>query len=201
MAGIHRVGPVWLLAAAVVLSAACSGRAPAPAVSGATTHYNSETRRLERVTYDRNSDGRIDATTFMNGAVVTHAELDENFDGTVDRREYFVARPNREGATPAATVLERVEVSSRTDGRVTRWERYDLGVLRDVEEDADEDGRVDKWETWADGSLAAIALDTNGDGRPDRRLVYPPGGGEPRIEIDRDGTGAFAREASAHTNR
>jgi len=204
MAGIHRIHPRRLILCAAALgAAACAQAAPDRPASRATPVYDPDTRKLERVTYDRNSDGRTDATTYMNGALVTHAELDENFDGTIDRREYFVARPSAAAggaaAAPApATVLDRVEVSTRADGRVTRRERYENGVLRHVEEDTDEDGRVDKWETWESGSLSMLAMDTLGRGRPDRRLVYPAGGGgEPRLEVDPDGTGTFARAAQA----
>jgi len=185
---------VSLGAAALAGTAACT-QAPRPSTGGATTHYDPETRRLERVTYDRNGDGRIDATTFMQGAIVTRAELDEDFDGTIDRREYYVSRPSTGGESVPGAVLDRVEVSTRPDGRVTRWERYENGRLRDVEEDTSGDGRVDKWESWQDGSLSMIAMDTLGRGRPDRRLVYPAGGGEPFLEVDPDGTGTFARAA------
>jgi hypothetical protein len=36
-----------------------------------------------------------------------------------------------------------------------------------------------------------MALDTKRTGKPDRRLVYPPDGSAPRLEVDRDGSGTF----------
>lgn len=171
------------------MASACSQPPSRSASAGATPHYDPETRKLERVTFDRNGDGRVDATTFMDGALVIQAELDENFDGTIDRREYYGRRPGA-GTGAATAVLERAEVSTTADGRITRWERYENGLLRHVEEDTDEDGRVDKWETWEDGSLSIVALDTTGTGRPDRRLIYPAEGGEPRLEVDFDSTQA-----------
>jgi hypothetical protein len=196
-----RVLGVALFAGLSAMAGASACRTPpsAPAdANGAELHYDPDTRRLDRVTYDRNGDGRIDATTFMDGAVVTRAELDENFDGTIDRREYF-----RTGAAPGtapqaapATVLERVESSTRPDGRITRWERYEGGVLRHVEEDTTGTGHIDKWETWENGSLSVVAMDTKGQGRPDRRLVYSSEGAEPRLEIDQDGSGRFAPPAA-----
>lgn len=194
------MGVFLRIVAALSLGAAglagCAQPQPQASPAGATTHYDPETRRLERVTYDRNGDGRTDATTFMNGAIVTHAELDEDFDGRIDRREYFVSRPSPGGGAPAS-LLDRVEISTGADGRVTRWERYEDGQLRHVEEDTDEDGRVDKWETWAGGSLEVVAMDTGGRGRPDRRLVYPPDGGEPRLELVPEATGAVRSAAPA----
>ena len=187
-----------MVAACAALANACGSQGtPGPAPNNATTHYDPETRRLERVTYDRNNDGRVDATTFMDGAKVTRAELDENFDGVIDRREYFVSRPADAGSA-ASMQLDRVEASTRADGRTTRWERYEDGQLRHVEEDTDEDGRVDKWETWTAGSLSMVAMDTRGSGHPDRRLVYPAGGGEPQLEMDPDPAAAGGRSDPAH---
>jgi hypothetical protein len=45
--------------------------------------YNAENGRLERISYDRNKDGKADAWLFMDGAQARRAELDENGDGSV----------------------------------------------------------------------------------------------------------------------
>ena len=149
--------------------------------------YNADTGRLERITYDRNQDGRVDATAFMDGTRVVRAELDEDYNGTTDRWEHYAAMTaaNSAGRVQDGSqgVLQRVEVAGRADGKVSRWEFYEGGFMQRAEEDADGDGRVDKWETWSNGSLSSVALDTRGRGTPDRRLVYI-GEGEPRLELD-----------------
>ena len=53
--------------------------------------YRADTRRLEKLAYDRNGDGREDAWAFMDGARLLRADLDDNFDGRVDRKELYAA--------------------------------------------------------------------------------------------------------------
>ncbi len=69
--------------------------------------------------------------------------------------------------------VSRVEVSTRRDGVVDRWEHYDAGVLVRVETDADRDGRVDGWSTYVDGILSTTAADADGDGAPDAPAPAP----------------------------
>jgi hypothetical protein len=181
----------WLFAAATALGSACAPPAR-PGDSGRVAPtYNTDTGRLEKVTYDRNSDGRPDAWAFMDGTRITRAELDEDFDGRLDRWEFYA-----DGGSMTAAVLARVEQSTRPDGRVSRWETYENGVLLSAEEDTDADGRPDKWESWAAGALRSLALDTQGRGTPDRRLIYPADGSEPRLEVDPAGTGRFQPAAA-----
>src|SRR5262249_11430198 len=141
---------------------------------------------LERIAYDRNHDGKPDAWLNMHGAQVLSADLDEDFNGVVDRREFYVDGPMAKTVTastlPGHTELLRAEQSTRGDGKMNRVEFYEHGKLTRVEEDSNGDGRVDKWETWSDGSLVMVALDTKATGRPDRRIVYSADGAEPRME-------------------
>lgn len=198
MAGFVRFARLSLGAAGALAAAFAPGcRQPvaAPAASARVQPaYDRETGRLERITYDRNGDGRVDATTVMDGTAVVRAELDQDYDGRVDRREHYAPAAGGSGET---RVLQKVETSTRLDGATTRWELYDGGLLHRVEEDTDGNGRIDKWETWDGGVLRAVALDTTGRGTADRRLVYPAGGGEPTIEVDRDGTGTFTPAPAA----
>jgi hypothetical protein len=158
--------------------------------------YNKDSGRLERISYDRNRDTRMDASLVMDGTRVVRAELDENFDGVVDRWEYYgdqavaaAAAPD-DGLVPRGTLV-RAEQATRGDGKVNRRESYENGQLASVEEDTNGDGRTDKWETWSGGGLRVMALDTKGTGKPDRRLVYPPDGSPPRLEVDHGGSGRF----------
>jgi type IV pilus biogenesis protein CpaD/CtpE len=181
-------------AAALAAAAACTQTPARPAgTDRIKPAYNEKTGQLERITYDRNGDGKIDATTFMSGTAVVRAELDEDFDGVIDRWEHYAkgstSSPNAAEAT--TRVLEKVESTTRSDGKITRREMYEGGVRRAVEEDSDSDGRVDKWETWEGGALRVVAVDTHGRGKPDRRFVYPADGQAPRLEVDESGTGRF----------
>ncbi len=179
------------------VSVGCGAQSPPPAgTDRIKPTYNTSTGRLERITYDRNGDGKVDAWAYMDGTTVVRAEFDSNYDGVVDRIEYYAptaagAQRETSSAVPGAGVLTKIEISSRPDGKVTRWEYYENGARSRDEEDTDGDGRIDKWETWRDGALSTVALDTQGRGRPDRRLVYDAGGSEPRLEIDADGSGQF----------
>jgi hypothetical protein len=183
--------------AASVAAGGCSSPPEAPRGNDQIRPtYNEKTGRLEKITYDRNRDGKVDAWTFMNGTRVVRAELDDNHDGQVDRWEFYdtadTGGASPSGA-PAAGVLVRVESSTRNDGTVSRREYYERGQRARAEEDTDGDGKVDKWETWADRALSTILLDTDGDGRADRRLTYPADGSGPRFEVaTADGTFAAA---------
>jgi hypothetical protein len=195
--------PAVPLLVSLPLAAACApGSGSAVAGGQVTPAYNATTGRLEKLTYDRNSDGRPDAWVEMDGARLVRADVDEDFDGRVDRREFYVAGKSgeRTGGTDTIRgvgVLSRVEVTSGSGESAARVEKYERGVLSTAEEDADGNGRPDKWEQYENGALVSVALDTRGRGVPDRRLVYDPHGGSPRLETDPDGTGQFRAAASA----
>jgi len=163
-----------------------------PAAKGVVPTYNNQTGRLERISYDRNKDGKPDAWLYMDGTKATRSELDENYDGAVDRWEEYQSGVSNVpgGSVVPRSDLIRAEQSTQFDGKVSRWERYQDGSLTTVEEDTTGDGRPDKWETWVNGSLAEVALDTKNAGKPDRRLVYPADGGEPQLLVD-TGDGSF----------
>jgi hypothetical protein len=192
------VGGGVVATAVLVMLAGCRATPAKPADKSVAPAYDAR-GRLESLTFDRNHDGKPDAWLKMQGAHVVSADLDEDFDGKVDRREIYADNATTSGATPAApgapalprTDIVRVEQSTRGDGVMNRVEFYEHGKLARVEEDTNGDGRVDKWETWTDGSLAVVALDTKGTGKPDRRIVYSPDGGEPRMEVDTKGDGTF----------
>jgi hypothetical protein len=192
-------GLLGLLSTSVMVS--CSP-GPAPAANGRVSPtYRSDTGRLEKLVYDRNGDGRDDAWTFMDGTRLLRAELDDDYDGRVDRREFYAAERGEEraGGTVAVSgpgVLERVELLSAT-GIVIRTENYDKSGLLAAAEDTTGDGRPDKWEQYTAGALTSVSLDTQGRGKPDRRLVYTSAGGAPRIETDPDGSGHFRPAAPA----
>jgi hypothetical protein len=193
----HQLPGLLALAAAAIAVTGCSA-SPAPEVAGGRVSptYRTDTGRLEKLAYDRNGDGREDAWAFMDGTRLLRAELDDNFDGRVDRKEFYSAGASNERAGGTAVVrgqgvLTRVELVSAATGASFREETYDKGVLARAEEDTDGDARTDKWERYENGTLTSVALDTGGRGIPDRRLVYTADGGTPRIETDPDGDGHF----------
>lgn len=182
--------------------AACS-KAPAAAET-VRPSYNKE-GRLTRLEYDSDGDGKIDTWGYMDGARIVRVEVDENGDGTIDRWEYHsqssvpspqssVARDEssvdrRQAPSAPDNTIDRIERATRHDGRVSRWEYFNKGLLSRVEEDTDGDGKVDKWETYVGGTLSMMALDSQARGTPDRRLMYRPDGTLDRIETDPDLSG------------
>ena len=193
-----RVVVMALLSGALAVSGGCRRGQQPQGSDTVKPSYNKDTGRLERITYDRNKDGKPDAWLFMDGTRAVLAELDENYDGVVDRREYYVEQPASTTPAPAGKtlpprhLLTRAEQATRGDGKINRWETYQQGLLVHVEEDTNGDGRVDKWETWSQGVLQLVELDTKGTGRPNRRLVYPPDGSAPRLEVDEHDDGTFS---------
>jgi hypothetical protein len=183
------------LVALLTSTVACGTSASKPAGSAAADRLQTEydtAGRLTRLAYDRDGDGKVDAWGYMDGARVVRVEVDENADGKPDSWEYHspTAAP---GTTPGGIdkTIERVERATQFDGRVTRREYFDAGVLTRVEEDTDGDGKNDKWETYVNGALATMALDTQGRGTPDRRMIYGADGSLIRIEVDTEGAGVF----------
>jgi hypothetical protein len=191
------LGSAGLLTVIVGVSVGCQKASQPLGNAEVKPTYNKDTGKLERITYDRNHDGKPDAWLSMNGTRAVMAQLDENYDGIVDRWEYYGDRPSTAPAPVAGmpalqrTVLERAEQATGSDGKVNRREWYEQGQLARVEEDTKGTGRVDKWETWSAGVLQKLELDTRGTGRPDRRLLYPTDGSAPQLEIDRNGDGTF----------
>ena len=74
---------------AALVAAGCQGPTRPAGAEGVVPTYNASTGRLERISYDRNKDGKADAWLRMDGTRATSAELDENYDGAVDRWEFF----------------------------------------------------------------------------------------------------------------
>jgi hypothetical protein len=177
------------------LSLLLGGCTAAPGQDGdAVPVYDQQTGRLERLESDRDGDGRVDATAFMDGTRIEYVEIDTNADGAADRWEYYVPNPSGEpgpGSPDGRNLLARAEERAGPEQPLTRLETYVAGVVSRVEEDTDGDGRMDKWEHYVDGRLERVELDLQGKGFPDRRLVYGTGGSVVRVEADPDGDGVF----------
>lgn len=139
--------------------------------------------RAERVAYDGDGDGRVEAISFYapSGRLV-RSESDSDRDGRIDRWEIY----------DASGRLERV---GRVLGAATQpdvWDYADgAGGFSRREYDEDGDGRTERIEHILDSRVVAEDLDADGDGRCERRLVKGPDGRTLRIETDRDGDGVY----------
>ena len=80
---------IWLLAAAFLLSAACSDPDKERLKQTTKATYDQTTGRLKELTYDANKNGRIDTWTDMDGTRPLRARIDRNEDGKIDRWEYY----------------------------------------------------------------------------------------------------------------
>jgi hypothetical protein len=170
-----------------------------PAQRSLTPSYNQETGRLEALTSDRNSDGRIDTWAYMDGARLERVEIDRDGDGTADRIEHYdtpADEGGRGGSVLERAVISRAEEVTGPERVVVRREFYEHGVLQRVEEDTNADGTVNRWETYEGGSLVRMDLDLQGKGFPDRRLFYARGGIH-RIDVDPEGDGVFTPSPAA----
>jgi hypothetical protein len=176
----------------MVLSAtACDKPKPASGKESVQAVYSKATGKLEQLVYDSNQDGKPDAWGIMDGSRLLRMEIDTDFNGVIDRWEYYLAdgrlekvgmSRQKDGRVDAWAFqapdgsLGRVEISTRRDGKVTRWETYAKGALVSAEEDSDGDGRADRWETYENGAITSVAMDTQKTGKPDKKLVYRPTG-------------------------
>ena len=61
----------------------------------------------------------------------------------------------------------QIEISTRRNGKIDRWEHYEKDVLLRVELDTNGNGKPDRWMTYQDGIEMETILDVNEDGRPD----------------------------------
>ena len=187
---------VPLLRAAIVFSVCASAagcdqaadKAKEEAQRRVQPTYDKASGKLTKLAYDSNDNGKPDTWAFMDGARLVRLEADENEDATIDRWEYYSATASSASATQPP---ERIDRATRGDGRVSRREFFESGVLARIEEDVDGNGSVDKWETYSAGALSMLALDTTGAGKPDRRFIYRPDGSLDRVEADSTGAGNF----------
>jgi len=175
-------------------------------------NYDLTTRRLVRLDWDSNADGRVDQRTYLIGNVALRSEIDGDGDGRVDRWEYVDPRgalvsvgtsSRNDGIedrwTRTATIDgERlVEISTGRSQQIDRREYFRETTLVRAEEDTNDDGRTDKWERYGAGILRQMELDTTKRfGRSDRRLVYGADGQFSHLEADSDGDGRFERVAN-----
>jgi len=101
----------------------------------------------------------------------------------------------------AAGQLERIEISTKRDGRFDRTEFYVRNVLVRSQDDTNGDGKPDKWDFYAPRlahpqgepayAITSTEFDDSKAGHPERRFIYAPDGTVARVEIDPQGINAW----------
>ncbi len=67
------------------------------------------------------------------------------------------------------TGLNKIEISTRRNGAIDRWEYYRDKTLLRVELDTDGNGKPDRWMTYQEGIQMETILDVNEDHQPDSK--------------------------------
>jgi len=90
--------------------------------AGVRRVYDQATGRLKLIVFDSNGNLKLDHWAYMDGERLIRMDVDEDEDGTIDRREYY----------GSGNELQRIERLA-ADGRVIRTEFYDKGTLTRTE--------------------------------------------------------------------
>lgn len=114
-------------------------------------------KELQMVVVDSNNDGQLDATVAVTDGKVAGVGFSLSNDGVIDAWAY----------RDAAGALLKIEVSTRQDGKIDRWEHYANNFLTRVDLDTNRNGKVDRWQTYEEGILLETFVDANEDGKPD----------------------------------
>ncbi len=192
-------------AAAGFSGTACreAGRDPAPQgylfEKGPYQGFYDPSGKLMRLLYDQNGDKKADVVMlFYPNGRPRQVEADTDFDGQIDRWQYYSERgviekegySRRGGKQPdtwqyfdAKGAVVRREIDEDGDGRVDRTETIQEGRVVAVGIDGDGDGRIERWQTWVRGRMVSEEIDTDGDGITDRRLRYGPDGRVVAVEV------------------
>jgi hypothetical protein len=113
--------------------------------------------RLKSVAVDADGDGVSETTTAATDANIAGTGFSLAGDGVVDAWAF----------RNTAGQVVRVEVSTKRNGKVDRWEHYRNNLLIKVDLDTDGNGRADRWQTFESGILMDTIVDADEDGRAD----------------------------------
>jgi hypothetical protein len=113
--------------------------------------------RLKEVAVDADGDGIAESSTTPTAANIAGAGFSLAGDGVIDAWAF---------RNPAGELV-RVEVSTKRNGKVDRWEHYRNNLMIKAEADTDGNGRPDRWQTYQEGILVDTIIDADEDGRPD----------------------------------
>jgi hypothetical protein len=156
-------GPTWFLLGVVVTIGAVSWvYRPRPPLDGIDidgdgrldVRYIYNGQKLTRVERDSNRDGKVDAVYHYDArGLPTSAELDTDFDGRFETKEYF-----------ERGLLKTVDVDWDLDGNVDVHEEFTNGQLSTITRYAPDGYRIVKREYYEKGQLARADYDSDGDG-------------------------------------
>lgn len=92
-------------------------------------------------------------------------------DGATDRWDHYA-----DARAVGSGEIEKVGFSGAGDGIEDSWAFFDdQGEIRRVEVSTRRDGKVDRWEHYREGALARVETDSDGDGRVDHVSTYEHG--------------------------
>jgi len=149
---------------------------------------------------DRNNDGRIDQWIYRSHGEIEREELDEDFDGHVDRIIHIDL---------ASHQIRLVEEDNGGTGAIDTWTDYRQGAIARRRADSDGDGSVDTWSFYRSGELVRHEQDTTHDGYRDAISFYQHGrrlretrdldaDGEPDVELFYDENDQVVRREEDH---
>jgi hypothetical protein len=125
-----------------------------------------DTSRVREILIDADADGKMEVAAKVGTGTAVGAGFSLAGDGVIDAWAY----------RDAANRLVRIEVSTKRDGRIDRWEHYKNELLSKVELDTNGNGRPDRWQIFDNGILMETVLDVNEDGQPDNGSKQSPPG-------------------------
>lgn len=143
--------------------------------------FDPKTGKLTRLEFDKNKNGKMDSTSYMDGTRVIRIEMDNDEDGKIDRWEFY-GENNK---------IARVGTSSRDDEVQDTYAYPDAtGFLAKVEFDTNRDGTIDKRDHYVprpgrpeERVLSIVEYEFNQVGEPRRRLYYGTDGNFQKSEV------------------
>jgi hypothetical protein len=129
-------------------------------VEGKAGTEQASNKTLIRAELDLNFDGKIDKKNFYNPDTGTleKTELNWDFDDNVDMINFYDADGK----------IEAQKIDRDFDGRFDVLKRYKIGLLYSRQIDSDSDGKMDLWEYFTKkGKVYRIGKDLDGDGKPE----------------------------------
>jgi len=117
-----------------------------------------------------NDSVHVTRTEFSGAGVPSPLSLERTSDGNAERLGFSSINDGVIDAwstTDPKTGIRRVEMTTKRNGKIDRWERYEKGALVRVDLDTNGNGKPDRWMTYEDGILMDTFLDANEDGQAD----------------------------------
>lgn len=116
-----------------------------------------EQYRVKEFRVDTNLDGTDDGSFTLEAGRLSKVGFSLAGDGVVDAWAF----------RDESNQIVRIEVSTKRDGRVDRWEHYENGQMVRVDLDTNLNGRPDQWQILDNGIVVETVLDVDEDGKPD----------------------------------